>query len=190
MARFAQPGLVDEDWKYEDGAVCDPERIKKKSYAMKVTARLPQILKGQMCFGPKGVKRKAGLGDNLLSLRLSIGSAIKMIIDGNEFNILGRENDRAVVKPGSEYAIKNPTDGNQILDFILYSGPFEKRNPEESSDESTLAESASEFWPEETGATEFTDATGFTEAEKSTVIESDATGATTRVDDEESDASS
>jgi hypothetical protein len=38
-----------------------------------------------------------------------------MIIDGNEFNILGRENDRAVVKPGSEYAIKNPTDGNQIL---------------------------------------------------------------------------
>lgn len=71
--KIAQPGLVDEDWKYEDGEVCDPERMKKKSYAMKVTARNPQILKGKMCFGPKGVKRNAGLGDNLLSLRLSIG---------------------------------------------------------------------------------------------------------------------
>ena len=69
---MTQSGLVDEEWKYEDGGICDPERMKKKSYAMKVTARLPQILKGKMCFGPKGVKKNVGLGDNLLSLRLSI----------------------------------------------------------------------------------------------------------------------
>ena len=38
-----------------------------------------------------------------------------MIIDGNEFNVLGRENVKAIIKPGSNYAIKNPTKENQFL---------------------------------------------------------------------------
>merc|ERR1712037_262020 len=178
VSQIGKSGFVNEDWKYDDGEICDPKNMKKKSYAMKVTDRLDKKLKGKMCFGPKGVKNMAHLDDNLLSLHLPLDSGLKMIIDGNEFNVLGRKSEKAIIKPGSSYAIKNLTKENQFLDFILYPGPIMNKKADESGDEMTFTEEATEFQPGETElATNYTEATEFT----------DSTGASTRVDDEESE---
>jgi len=113
--RIGQPGLVDEPWKDEDGVVCDPEHMKKWSFARKDTQRMGPITKGKMCFGAKGVKKMERIGTNALSLHLPCDSAWKIIIDGDEFRILGHLNDKVNVEPGSEYAIKNPRDETQII---------------------------------------------------------------------------
>jgi len=68
--RIGQPGLVDEPWKDEDGVVCDPEHMKKWSFARKDTQRMGPITKGKMCFGAKGVKKMERIGTNALSLHL------------------------------------------------------------------------------------------------------------------------
>jgi len=149
--RIGQPGLVDEPWKDEDGVVCDPEHMKKWSFARKDTQRMGPITKGKMCFGAKGVKKMERIGTNALSLHLPCDSAWKIIIDGDEFRILGHLNDKVNVEPGSEYAIKNPRDETQIIDFIHYSGPFNNDKAEESSDDESFTESPTEFLPDETG---------------------------------------
>ena len=72
VSQIGKTGFVNEDWKYDDGEICDPKNMKKKSYAMKVTDRLDGKLKGKMCFGPKGVKNMADIDENLLSLHLPL----------------------------------------------------------------------------------------------------------------------